>query len=578
MRPSSRLALALWVLAASGASAADLWPSLSSAKAVGGGENDAAVIVGVEKYPFVEHVPGARLNAEDWHAYLTDALKVPSDRVTLLRDEEATLEEMRQFVSEQASAVKPGGTLWFVFVGHGSPSKDGKDGMLVGVDAQQRAESLFSRSLSRSELLGRLAKGKQAKTVVLIDACFSGRTAAGQPLVKGLQPLTSVPTVAAAADGRTILLTAARSDQFAGTLPKSSAMRPAFSYLALGGLRGWAADESGKVTAGGLLEFTRKALRLAKDRTQTPELASGAAGAVLGSGKEAAPDLARIDRQGAAASAGFQLTSLPALPSAQAPAEMSAAPSMDWKSADVDALERYDAALKADKSGLAPAAKADIWKNLSKSSPAFAELADRRAAEWTEFAARQKEAEEARLKRMAARDADWKKLERLLALQVVKEDDKKDWVQQFLVAYMKSPGLTSAMADKLVAYAPTAEAKAEIRNAAVQKLAYGIRVEQLRAGDGPQPTADDTVSVHYRGTFWDGKEFDSSYSRGSPASFPLKGVIKCWTEGVQQIRVGGKAKLTCPPESAYGAGGVPPSIPGNATLYFEVELIGILPK
>jgi len=89
------------------------------------------------------------------------------------------------------------------------------------------------------------------------------------------------------------------------------------------------------------------------------------------------------------------------------------------------------------------------------------------------------------------------------------------------------------------------------------------------------PNDPDTVKVHYHGTFPDGKVFDSSVDRGKPASFPLNRVIRCWTEGVQLIGVGGKAKLECPPAIAYGARGAPPRIPPNATLFFEVELIEI---
>jgi FKBP-type peptidyl-prolyl cis-trans isomerase FkpA len=81
--------------------------------------------------------------------------------------------------------------------------------------------------------------------------------------------------------------------------------------------------------------------------------------------------------------------------------------------------------------------------------------------------------------------------------------------------------------------------------------------------------------VHYRGTFADGKEFDSSYARGQPAEFPLDRVIKCWTEGVQRMQIGGKAKLTCPPAIAYGDRGAGSVIPPGATLQFEVELLGI---
>jgi FKBP-type peptidyl-prolyl cis-trans isomerase FkpA len=106
------------------------------------------------------------------------------------------------------------------------------------------------------------------------------------------------------------------------------------------------------------------------------------------------------------------------------------------------------------------------------------------------------------------------------------------------------------------------------------KTDSGLVYRMLKEGKGATPGAADTVRVHYRGTFTNGKEFDSSYSRGQPAEFPLNRVIKCWTEGVQKIKVGGKAKLTCPSDIAYGPSGRGP-IPPNAVLLFEVELLDI---
>jgi FKBP-type peptidyl-prolyl cis-trans isomerase FkpA len=103
----------------------------------------------------------------------------------------------------------------------------------------------------------------------------------------------------------------------------------------------------------------------------------------------------------------------------------------------------------------------------------------------------------------------------------------------------------------------------------------GLVFLSQRDGTGPSPGPTDTVKVNYRGTFPDGKEFDSSYKRGEPIEFPLNGVIKCWTEGVQLMKVGGKAKLTCPASIAYGERGAGGVVPPNATLLFEVELLGI---
>ena len=105
--------------------------------------------------------------------------------------------------------------------------------------------------------------------------------------------------------------------------------------------------------------------------------------------------------------------------------------------------------------------------------------------------------------------------------------------------------------------------------------ASGLVYIETRAGTGANPKRTDVVKVHYRGTLVDGKEFDSSYARNEPVSFPLSQVVPCWTEGVQKIKVGGKAKLVCPAALAYGDRGAPPDLPPGATLIFEVELLAI---
>lgn len=111
--------------------------------------------------------------------------------------------------------------------------------------------------------------------------------------------------------------------------------------------------------------------------------------------------------------------------------------------------------------------------------------------------------------------------------------------------------------------------------AAPTTLPSGVMFEVQREGKGPQPKLTDTVVVHYRGTLTDGKEFDSSYSRGVPTTFPLRGVIPCWTEAMQALKVGSKAKIVCPSNTAYGETGIPGTIPPKATLVFDVELLDI---
>ncbi|HYI00260.1 FKBP-type peptidyl-prolyl cis-trans isomerase [Hyalangium sp.] len=119
--------------------------------------------------------------------------------------------------------------------------------------------------------------------------------------------------------------------------------------------------------------------------------------------------------------------------------------------------------------------------------------------------------------------------------------------------------------------------EAAAKEEGAQKTESGLIYKETQAGTGAQPTAQDVVKVHYRGTLTDGKEFDSSFKRGEPATFPLNGVIRCWTEGVQKMKVGGKARLVCPSDIAYGDRGAPPDIPGGATLIFEVELLDVTP-
>ena len=126
---------------------------------------------------------------------------------------------------------------------------------------------------------------------------------------------------------------------------------------------------------------------------------------------------------------------------------------------------------------------------------------------------------------------------------------------------------TAAQADDDAALAAAA------KESGASVSATGVVYRSLKDGTGASPKASDTVKVNYRGSFPDGKEFDAS--RGTPISFPLNRVIPCWTEGVQKMKVGGKAKLTCPSAAAYGPRGAGGVIPPNATLVFEVELLAI---
>jgi FKBP-type peptidyl-prolyl cis-trans isomerase FkpA len=146
-------------------------------------------------------------------------------------------------------------------------------------------------------------------------------------------------------------------------------------------------------------------------------------------------------------------------------------------------------------------------------------------------------------------------------------------------------GLLSARAQKESAAVAAGEKErsAGFRDSAAAvagavKTASGLIYRTITPGNGPSPKATDTVSVHYHGTLPDGKVFDSSVQRGQPVEFKLNEVIPCWTEGVQRMKVGEKARLVCPSEIAYGDGGRGPDIGPGATLVFDVELLGIKGK
>jgi FKBP-type peptidyl-prolyl cis-trans isomerase FkpA len=142
-------------------------------------------------------------------------------------------------------------------------------------------------------------------------------------------------------------------------------------------------------------------------------------------------------------------------------------------------------------------------------------------------------------------------------------------------SFTRVVALALALSACTLTWAQNATTDAAAKEAGAVVTPSGLVYRALKEGTGASPKASDDVKVHYRGTFPDGREFDSSYKRGEPISFPLSGVIPCWTEGVQRMKVGGKAKLTCPSQIAYGSRGAGGVIPPNATLLFEVELLGI---
>ena len=269
------------------------WPELDTQMTpMGGGENDAAVVVGIEDYAFVADIPGAARNAKDWYRYFTHVRKTRPANVKLLLNTDATDDGIRAAVADASKRVGKGGTLWFVFVGHGAPAENQKDGLVVGVDAQQNARGLFGRSVPQNELLKLAAAGKPSRTVFVVDACFSGRSSTGEALAQGLQPLLAVDVKVP--DPTALVFSAGRADEFAGPLPHGN--RPAFSYLMLGGLLGWSdANADGLIDSRELIGYSRETLRaVLNDRNQTPELNPDKSEALTKSAGAQAPDVGAI--------------------------------------------------------------------------------------------------------------------------------------------------------------------------------------------------------------------------------------------------------------------------------------------
>jgi len=268
------------------------WPDISSKLAgQSDGSGDAAVIVAIENYQELLDVPGARANGEAWFNYLFFTRGVKRERIHVLFDDDARDKQITTAVAEAAREVKKGGKFWFVFIGHGAPKSD-QQGLLVGYDAYGSAEGLADRSVNANELLRSLS-GIDGTPVVVLDACFSGRSRSENALVAGLQPSSVVRTTV---PENALILTAARGDQFAGALPGEE--RPAFSYLLLGALRGWAdRDGSGTITAKEAEQYVGDTLRvvLTGARKQTPTLEGGRQDFVLSaSGEEEPPAIQEL--------------------------------------------------------------------------------------------------------------------------------------------------------------------------------------------------------------------------------------------------------------------------------------------
>ena len=269
---------------------AQAWPQFDAWEASAQGKDDVGIIVAIEDYAFLPDVPGAIQNANDWENYFRKSRGMKE--IYTLTDKAATTEEIRRFIDQATANAKPDAAVWFVFIGHGAALKDGTDGALIGMDAQQTITSIEARSIPRKQLIASLEKGKQAQTLVVLDACFSGRDGSGELLAEGTQPVVPIANSAGVTKG-TVVFSAAAGDEIAGQLP--GAPRPAFSYLLLGGLRGWASQPGSDVSTGDLDAWLRQQFRQIKGRQQTPSV-EGDEGLVLAKATEEDPGVSKMMR------------------------------------------------------------------------------------------------------------------------------------------------------------------------------------------------------------------------------------------------------------------------------------------
>jgi len=218
------------------------WPSLTTpAPAHKGGEKDGAIVISIGKYQYLPPIAGASENGRSWYQWFTRSRGIPAGRAQWLKNNDATPNKIRQAVNDLLTDLPPGGTLWIVYIGHGA-ANDSREGYLIGPNAQEEDAEFFPQSLKQSELLELAEKGPQAQTMVIVDSCFSGRTTEGAPV---RSKMATIPASRPPVSARTTFLAAGKSNEFAGELPGEQ--RPAFSYLVLGGLRGWA--DQGVATA-----------------------------------------------------------------------------------------------------------------------------------------------------------------------------------------------------------------------------------------------------------------------------------------------------------------------------------------
>ena len=365
------------------------WPSLTEPPppVQNSALRDAAVVVAIEDYQSVDDIPGARANAADWVKFLTKTQGVPETNTHLLWNYEATREEILADARRAVDKVSPGGRLWFVFIGHGAPKKTGDDAWLVGADVRPTPDSIEARGVAQSELLAILEGKEGVQPIVVLDACFNGKTSTGGSVMEaGLQDLVFVSLTTGS---RSIVLSASKSDEYAGSLPGLN--RPAFSYLMLGAMRGWGdTNKDGTVTVQEAVGYSKDALEmLLQGRHQTPEIVGGigADQSLAVSAGESGPDLTEMRMRGAASNDLKMNADTLAVPDAA----LFEGGSVNFnQKSDMQAEKLYGQALELQKDETAlPETRASTWcalARLSQSTNPYRVQALKMCREWQVYA------------------------------------------------------------------------------------------------------------------------------------------------------------------------------------------------
>lgn len=411
-----------------------VWPDLSKpAPRVGGGEQDAALIVAIGDYAEHNDLPGAEMNGQEWYEFFTETLGVPPNRVDVLINKAARSDAIERKLQALAREVSSGGRMWFVFIGHGdraeSRTDDGRpDGLLVGWEAGVTVNALEKGSLRHSKVQ-RILAGGPGTPVMVLDTCYSGKAGANETLIEG-RAAGEVPEPNAESG---MVFAAASGSQYAGQLP--GARRPAFSYLLLGALRGWGdANKDGRVSAAEAVGFTKMALMktLAGERDQTPELRGELASWVVQVAEDGpAPDLEGISSAHNARHNAFGFGGDTVM--VPKPLVTKVRRGMDL---DMDVEEALDEAeTNQARETTSPEEKAEPWCRLAAMNSeknVYRAQAEKACADWREYGKTLRERE-------VELEGDYATVRRFLLLKQRDKREKLAMVDAFLDAYIDMP-------------------------------------------------------------------------------------------------------------------------------------------